>query len=248
MGLDKARLAFNHAGKRRSLLPELVEKGFVTRETFEEAELGYLNAKADLQIGQFNFNTVSAGATPQELKRAEIRLKQGEIALEKAQLAMKLQLESSEATIEKEEANMDQARGQLNKAQRKLKRTVLKAPKDGLVVYASAGEKSSEKIQLGMIPFEGQPLLYLPDLSTMVVDTEVNEIDIGKVKVGGLVAVGLEAYPAAVFHGKVLKIGSLAKFKRNPSGQASGIKVFDVTVRVDEKDTRLKPGLTARRF
>jgi HlyD family secretion protein len=60
-----------------------------------------------------------------------------------------------------------------------------RAPRDGLVVYVKAGgEKSAEKVQLGMIPFEGQPIIYLPDISTMVADTEANEIDIGKVTVG----------------------------------------------------------------
>jgi multidrug efflux pump subunit AcrA (membrane-fusion protein) len=43
----------------------------------------------------------------------------------------------------------------------------------------------------------------------------------------------------------VLKIGSLASRKRDPSGKYSRIKVFDVTVKVEEKDSRLKPGLTA---
>ena len=115
-----------------------------------------------------------------------------------------------------------------------------------LVVYATAGrEGSSEKIQLGMIPFEGQPIIYLPDISTMVVDTEVNEIDIRKVKVGGPVDVKLEAYPGAIFHGIVLKIGSLAKLKQSRSGTASGIKIFDVRIKIEEKDPRLKPGLTA---
>ena len=49
----------------------------------------------------------------------------------------------------------------------------------------------------------------------------------------------------AIFHGTVLKIGSLAKFRQSRTGMASGIKVFDVTVKIDEKDSGLKPGLTA---
>ena len=44
---------------------------------------------------------------------------------------------------------------------------------------------------------------------------------------------------------EVLKIGALARFKQTITGTASGIKVFDVTVRVNANDPRLKPGLTA---
>jgi multidrug efflux pump subunit AcrA (membrane-fusion protein) len=42
-----------------------------------------------------------------------------------------------------------------------------------------------------------------------------------------------------------MQIGSLARFKQSRSGSASGIKVFDVTVKIEEKGPQLKPGLTA---
>jgi HlyD family secretion protein len=128
----------------------------------------------------------------------------------------------------------------------KLSHTDLHAPKEGLVVYATVGgERSAEKVQLGMIPFEGQPILYLPDLSTMVVDIEVNEIDIGKIRIDGPVEVKLETYADIAFRGRVLQIGSLARLKQMQNGAASSIKVFDVTVKIEDADPRLKPGLTA---
>jgi len=244
MELEKANAAFDNAEKKRRILPGFVEKGFITRSALEEAELKYIEAKANRQSAQFNFQKVSAGATPQELERANVRLRQAKFALEKAQIAMQSQLQAFEAAVEREKANVQKAQKAIKTAEAKLGRTWLEAPKDGLVVYATlSGEKAGEKIQLGMIPYQGQPILYLPDLSTIVADTEVNEIDIGKVQVGGPVEVLLEAYPGTVFHGRVLQIGSLARFKQK--GSNSGIKVFDVTVKIEENDPRLKPGLTA---
>jgi len=245
MELEKAKATFDNAEKKRNLLPEFVEKGFITKSALEEAELKFIEATASLQSAQFNFGKVSAGATPQELERANIRLRQARFALEKAQSGMKSQLQAFEAAVEREKANVQKSKKLIKSAEVKLSLTELEAPKDGLVVYATlGGEKSGEKVQLGMIPYQGQPILYLPDLSTIVADTEVNEIDIGKVQVEGPVEVRLEAYPGVVFHGRVLQIGSLAKFKQSRSGTASGIKVFDVTVKIEEKDPRLKPGLT----
>lgn len=243
--LEKARLAFETAKAKRELLPELVARGFVTRGTLDEAEAKYLEAKAALQAAEFSFEKVSAGAAPEELERAEIRLAQARVALERARAGMKSQLQSLDAAVDRERANVERARSMLERPRERLKRMELRAPRDGLVVYARAGgEKSSEKIQLGMIPFEGQPLIYLPDVSTMVVDTEVNEVDIGKVAIGTPVEVRLEAYPETVFPGRVIKIGSLAKVKQGRGGPSS-VKVFDVTVKIEARDPRLKPGLTA---
>jgi HlyD family secretion protein len=246
MEVAKARVAFDNADKRRSLLPELVEKGFITKSALEEAELKYFETKATLQASQFEVERVSKGATQEELEKAQIRLGQAKVALERAQSGMRSQLQSLEAAVEREKANVEKAQSLIEKSESRLKTMTVRAPREGLVVYAKAGgEKSSDKVQLGIIPFQGQPLIYLPDISTMVADTEINEIDIGKVTVGGPVEVRLEAYPGAIFHGRVLKIGSLAKFKQSRTGSATGIKVFDVTVKIEEKDPRLKPGLTA---
>jgi HlyD family secretion protein len=245
MQLQRAKLAFGNADEKRKLLPVLVHKGFLTKSSLDEAELKYSAAKLDLQAAEFNFKKVSAGATPEELQRAKIALGGAKVALQRARSAMGSQLQSYESSIEKEKANVTRAEKQIKKAEVKLARTELYAPRDGLVVYAKLNEKSGEKIQLGMIPFQGQPLIYLPDISTMVADAEVNEIDIGKIGPGGPVEVRPEAYPGTIFSGKVHEIGSLAKFKKDPSGTASRVKVFDVTVIIEEKDSRLKPGLSA---
>jgi HlyD family secretion protein len=246
MELEKARVGFETAERKLKVLPELVDKGFVTRDALEEAELKFLESKAGLQAAQFKLEQVSAGATPEERERAQVRLEQAKTTLERARTAMRSQLQSFDAAIDREKANVERAQALIDKAAARLKTMEARAPRDGLVVYARAtGERAGEKVQLGMIPFDGQPLIYLPDVSSMVADIEVNEIDIGKVTVGGPVELRLEAYPGAVFPGTVLKIGSLAKPKQSRAGTATGVKIFDVTVKIDAKDPRLKPGLTA---
>jgi len=244
--LEKAKVTFDLAEKKRRVLPGLVEKGFITRSTFDEAEVNFLAAKANLQVAQSTFEKVSAGAKPEELEKATIKLAQAKFALETAQSGARPQLQSYEAAGERQKSNVDRAKNLIEKAESELAKTELRAPQAGLVIYAKAKEESSaERIHLGMMAFAGQPLIYLPNISTMVVDTEVHEIDIGKMKDGGPVEIKLEAYPGAAFHGRVLEIGAVGRLKRTRPGVESKIKVFDVTARIDEKDSRLKPGLTA---
>jgi HlyD family secretion protein len=246
MELEKAQAAYSNAEKKQELLPALVAKGFITQDTLDNARMSYLEAKASLQVAKFNLATVSAGATPDALERATIKVRQANAALAAVRQSVQPKLQAAEATVERAKAQVAQARNSVNKNRVKLERTILRAPREGLVVYGRVGKKeSSAKVQPGTLVWRGSSLIHLPDLSTMVVDTEVNELDIGKVTVGGAAEVRPEAYPGTVFHGHVKEIASLARSKASPSGGASGIKVFDVTVQLDEKDARLRPGLTA---
>ena len=242
--LEKAKVTFEHAQKKRALLPDLVRKGFVTQSTLDEAELNYLAADAGMQAAQFNFDKVAAGAMAGELEKATIKLTQTQFVFEKAQVSLKPELDALEATIGKHQTNVQRAQNLIGKAKDELERTQLRAPKAGLAVYGLRGG-GGEKIHAGMMTWAGEALINLPNMTTMVAYTEVNEIDIGKVRMGAPVEVRLEAYPGAVFHGTVITIGTVARLKKNRAGTATSVKVFDVTVQIVEKDPRVKPGLTA---
>lgn len=240
--VEKAKLAFEQAEQKRTVLPSLVEKGFITRSTLDEAEMSHLAAKANLQVARFELEKVSAGATPEEIEKATIKLTQTTFAVEQATKASSPQIQSLEAGVARERATVAKATAIIAKAEADLAKTVLRAPQAGLVVYAKAGS-GADKIHPGMMAFAGQTLIHLPDMSSMVVETLVNEVDIGKVKIGAPARVSLEAFPGADLGGKVRKVGTLARLKSPKSSVP--VKAFDVLVQVEDEDRRLKPGLTA---
>src|SRR5688572_32474604 len=68
------------------------------------------------------------------------------------------------------------------------------APEDGMVIYEK--DWDGKPIKAGsQIHMWDPTVATLPDLTTMVSKTYVNEVDVRKVKVGQRVAVGLDAYP-----------------------------------------------------
>jgi HlyD family secretion protein len=152
-----------------------------------------------------------------------------------------------EADVTRARAGVEQARQGVAQAQQKLDQQTVRAPRAGYVVYAEIGEPGSgKKLQLGFIPFEGQPLMYLPDTSSMDVDLEISEVDLSKVRKGSAVEIRLDAYPDAAFQGEVIAISSLARPKISKvTSKPTGVKVFDVKVRVEGNDERLRLGLSA---
>jgi RND family efflux transporter MFP subunit len=183
-------------------LPDLAERGFVTRNELEAARLTYEEVKASTS--------------------------------------------SFRAGVEAAEANVQRAEREVQQQDRKLQAGQVRASRDGVVVYANTGDPGSpHKVTVGMTPFEGMELMYLPDTSSMRVDAEISEFDLAKISVGSSAALRLDAYPDTVFRGEVSSIASLARQKiSRVSGQPIGVKVFDVSVKVLDEDERLKPGLT----
>lgn len=212
------------------------------------ANAGYTRATNELEAQQMqesaakkNFETILSLAKKGFITDGDV---------EKTRLGFietKSRTRALEGAVRAAQANVTRAHQAYAQQSRKLRMSVILAPRDGLVVYATVGdEEHRKKISVGMTPLEGADLIYLPDVSSMLVDLQVSEVDLAKLRIGLPAEIRLDAYPDAVFKGEITMIADLAKRKLNlMTGKASGAKVFDVTLRVHESDLRLKPGLTA---
>jgi len=72
----------------------------------------------------------------------------------------------------------------------------------------------------------------------MEINTSVDESDVSRVKVGQPVSFTVDAYPEIRFNGRVTQI-------RNAPVVTENVVTYVVVVGVDNKDLRLKPGMTA---
>ncbi len=220
-----------------------------------EAESGLLVSKSDLVRAQSDLEGQMAReeaarknyeSLPDLAKKGFIQ----ESEVEQTRLSYletKSKTKSMQASIDAARANVERSERAVAQQERKLRQGIVLAPRAGLVVYALTGDaEAQKKITVGMTPFEGMDLMYLPDVSSMMVDTEISEVDLAKVQLGQAVEIRLDAYTDTVFKGEINYIADLAKRKiSRVTGKATGAKVFDVTVKVLDQDRRLKPGLTA---
>ena len=209
-----------------------------------EANLHKAQAEYEMEMRQLELDLKKAGRTYSEkLSEAPVIRKEAEMELELAQLKHDNKKQTLQAEIEKMSVEVDKARDKKETTTRDLGKMTLTAPIPGLVVYLEIWKGSSmSKIQEGDNPWSGQGLIDLPDLSTMIVETTVSEVDISKMKKGQKVNITLDAIPGPIFTGTVIDIGTLAHRKQ----RGSEINVFDVDVEIDSTDERLKPGMSAK--
>jgi multidrug efflux pump subunit AcrA (membrane-fusion protein) len=139
-------------------------------------------------------------------------------------------------------ASYETARANLQTAKDNLADAVITAPAAGTIVSingtvgATVGSGGS-----GNGSSSSSAFIVLEDLSQLAITGQVNESDIGTVKVGQSVRFTVAAYPNSTFFGTVTAI--------SPLGQtSSGVVTYPVTVSVDSKSlngVNLLPGMTA---
>ena len=142
------------------------------------------------------------------------------------------------------EGKLETAQAALKEALAELKKTIIRAPFGGIaILYETFRDGQKRKPRVGDLVWQNQPLLYLPDISTMIVKTQVREVDLHKVAIGQACSVRVDAYPETLLFGKVTSIGMLAT-ERFENG--IGEKYFQLTLTLTEKNSRLRPGMTSR--
>lgn len=111
------------------------------------------------------------------------------------------------------------------------------APMDGVVLTKNI--EIGESITSGVSSFNAGTVLFtVADTSRMIVKAGVNEVDIGKIRVGLPVRVTLDAYPKVRFEGKIDRIAPAVRIDEK-------VRVFDVEIRLDAQGRELRSGMTA---
>lgn len=138
------------------------------------------------------------------------------------------QLDTSLSDYNVAQATYDDTLSQLND-------TIIRSPINGQVIGkpTPAGQAVAPGVSTPMV------LLTVADMSLMQIETQVDESDIGQIKVGQKVNFTVDAYPAKTFSGIVSNISQKANV-------VSNVVYYKVLVDVDAAENLLKPTMTAR--
>jgi HlyD family secretion protein len=206
---------------------------------------------AQIDPATFQAQVDQAGAN---LLNAQANLKKNEASLVDAQRIYKRNrelidkhyvaqsdLDTSETNVEMNKAQVDVAKAQvlqnkaaLNQAETSLHYTRILSPVNGIVISRSVdiGQTVAASFQT--------PTLFTiaEDLTKMQIDTSVDEADVSSVKENQEVRFTVDAYPDTNFIGTVSEIRNAAVIVQN-------VVTYDVVVHVNNKEMKLKPGMTA---
>src|SRR4051812_9143544 len=143
-------------------------------------------------------------------------------------------LDQAMDTLHQSEANVKIKQGALAKAKADLDHCRITSPIDGVVISRSVdvGQTVAASLQAPVI------FAIANDLTKMQIDSNVAEADIGALTIDQAVDFTVDAFPMRTFHGKVVQV-------RNAPITVQNVVTYDTVIGVDNKDLKLKPGMTA---
>ena len=217
---------FNSQVKKDQLIVQIDPAIFEAQ--VEQARANLLSARANLE---------KADAALVDAKRTFDRTKE----LYQRNLIARSELDTAETNHETSKAQVEVAKAQivqteaaLKLAETNLKYTRIVSPVDGIVV--------SRNVDVGQTvaaSFQTPTLFTIAqDLTKMQINTNVDEADIGKIKMGQPVEFNVDAYPEIIFNGKVWQI-------RIAPITVQNVVTYDVVIKMDNPELKLKPGMTA---
>ena len=217
---------FNSQVKRDQLIARIDPAIFEAQ--VEQARANLLSARANLE---------KADAALVDAKRTFDRTKE----LYQRNLIARSELDTAETNHETSKAQVEVAKAQIVQTEAalrlsgtNLRYTSIVSPVDGIVV--------SRNVDVGQTvaaSFQTPTLFTIAqDLTKMQINTNVDEADIGKIKIGQPVEFNVDAYPEIIFNGKVWQI-------RIAPITVQNVVTYDVVIKMDNPELKLKPGMTA---
>ena len=211
---NSARAQYNSAVEQAKLVVQPASEAELKLSEAEIKRAAYAVDAAKEQIQKEKYRDM-------EIEIQQHRVTQAEDALELA-LANKKQINLKEEELKSSTAQRMRSESALRLAQESYDDTVIRAPISGTVLEKRVEEGqvivssfSSGGSRGGAASSEGQVLVTMADLEKVYVATEVDETDIGKVKVGQSVTITVEAYPDQPLQGQVLRIAPQGQVVQN---------------------------------
>ncbi len=224
--VSKLYVDYNSVVKKGQVIAEL-DKSNLTSE-LNSAKASLEQSKASLASAESSLSYQTAN-----FRRNKALYQKGLISGNDYESA-RLSYQTALASVSSARDQVASAQEQVKKAQTNLGYATITSPIDGIVL-----SKSVEEGQTVAASFSTPTLFTIAkDLTNMQVVADVDEADIGNVKVGERVTFTVDAYPDNTFSGTVKQV-------RQEATTTNNVVTYSVVITAPNADLKLKPGLTA---
>lgn len=136
----------------------------------------------------------------------------------------------------------DQAQSDVDITKARIGQMELKSPISGFIIFNSnysQGWMNAKPFKVGDNVYAGMVLAEMPDLTTLLMDAKVEEIDRGRIAANQEVKVRVDSLPELTLNASVRQISLLAE----ASSEFPPVRSFRAYAAIPKPDPRLRPGM-----
>jgi HlyD family secretion protein len=230
--------------------------------TNPESQLRYDEARAGLAAATAQRDQLRAGASQGEINAAQAQLTAAQLALSVAEAQLEAIAPESRATST-EAVEVERARAAVVSAEAALRLAIDGAGVEELAILEAQVQAAQARLSLAEVALQsetltapfvgqiterlnvtgervsaGQPLLTLTDFTSLYLAADVDEVDIGRVAVGQLVTVTIDAFPTQPLSGTITNLATAATPQR-------GTITYLATIALGESPIELRLDMSA---
>lgn len=224
--IDKIYVDYNSVVKKGQVIAELDKSNLISQ--LNSAKAAENQSRANLESARSDLSYQMAN-----FRRYQTLYHKGLVSADDFESA-RLSYQKARETVAADEDLLASSAEEVKRAQTNLGYATITSPIDGVVL-----SKSVEEGQTVAASYSTPELFTIAqDLTNMQVVADVDEADIGDVKVGERVTFTVDAYPDDTFEGTVKQV-------RQEATTTNNVVTYEVVISAPNADLKLKPGLTA---
>jgi HlyD family secretion protein len=223
-----------------------IEEGDVVQRGDLLCRLDDDNLLADVESGEARVGRIEASVQQAEadFEKAErdmqrqVRLSENDATTVMEMSEYRTAVKRAQAVLNMRRQELIETQAILKRVREDLRRTVIKAPIDGVVAALNA--KQGEVVVTGTMNNPGTVIMTISDLGRMQVRARIDEIDVPHVATDQKARIYLQAEPDRPVPARVVRVAS-----KGTRVTGRDVVTFETLLEVLSTDSRIKPGMTA---
>ncbi len=226
---------------------KLYEKKYISQTQLMADKLAVTRSNNNKVLAQNNLKLLEDFTYHRNIAQLTSDVKQAEMALERTERKSRALVIQAGADLKAKDLEYKRQLDKFNKIKDQLKKAKIYAPTEAMVIYATTARRGGwrdrrEPMDVGVELTERQELFHLPTADSAMVEVDIHEASLEKVRIGLPVVVTVDALPGQKFFGSVERIAPLPDSQSmwmNPD-----LKVYNSDIYLEGNVPSLRTGMS----
>ena len=226
---------------------KLYEKKYISQTELMADKLAVTRSENNLDLAQNSLKLLEDFTYHRNIAQFTSDVTQAEMALERTIRKSRALVIQAEADLKAKDLEYKRQQDKFDKIEDQLDKAKIYSPVDAMVIYATTASRGGwrdrrEPMDIGVEVTERQELFHLPTAQSAMVEVDIHEASLEKVRVGLPAVVTVDALPGQKFFGSVQRIAPLPdpqSMWMNPD-----LKVYNSDIYLEGNIPSLRTGMS----